>query len=195
MNVLSIHTERAQLEIHSEPAKVTISNTRPTFVINRTRPEMRVVRQMPQFNIEYEELPGTGSQLEALQLSRHLSGASVSTSSKNSQTESTEALKTILSGNALGEIVSKSNTLARPQDVNRRRVAEKRANIEWETGVFEVQWTRPNIEIEWDMGSGPVIEVEPYYVEIRLKNQPSVVIKVNKENLRNGVGDRVDEKV
>lgn len=193
MNVLSIHTERAQLEIHTEPAKVTISNARPTFVINRTRPEMRVVRQMPQFNIEYEEVPGTGAQLEALQLSRHLSG--MSTPAADSQTESTEALKTILSGKALGEIVSKSNTLAKPQEVNRRRVAERRANIEWETGVFEVQWTTPSIEIEWDMGGGPVIEVEPYYVEIRLKNQPSVVIKVNNENLRSGVGDRVDEKV
>lgn len=195
MNVLSIHTERAQLEIHTEPAKVTISNARPTFVINRTRPEMRVVRQMPQFNIEYEEVPGTGVQLEALQLSPHLRGASTPAASKDAQTKSTEALKTILSGKALGEIVSKNNTLAKPQEVSRRRVAEKRASIEWETGVFEVQWTRPSIEIEWDVGGGPVIEVEPYYVEIRLKNQPSVVIKVNNENLRNGVGDRVDEKV
>lgn len=195
MNVLSIHTERAQLEIHTEPAKVTISNARPTFVINRTRPEMRVVRQMPQFNIEYEEVPGTGVQLEALQLSPHLRGASTPAASKDAQTKSTETLKTILSGKALGEIVSKNNTLAKPQEVSRRRVAEKRASIEWETGVFEVQWTRPSIEIEWDVGGGPVIEVEPYYVEIRLKNQPSVVIKVNNENLRNGVGDRVDEKV
>lgn len=193
MNVLSIHTERAQLEIHTEPAKVTIRNTRPTFVINHTRPEMRVVRQMPQFDIEWEEMPGTGSQIEALQLSRQFSGAS--RAAKDSQTESTEALKTILSGSALDGIVEKSNTLAKPKELSKRRVAEKRASIEWETGVFEVQWTKPGIDIEWNMGEGPIIEVEPYYVEIRLRQQPLVVIRVNREALRNGVGDRVDEKV
>lgn len=194
MNVLSIHTERAQLEIHTVPAKVTISNTRPSFVINRTRPEMHVVRQMPQFNVEWEEVPGASTQTAAVQLSRQFGGG-VSKPSRDSQTESTEALKTILSGNALGEIVEKNNTLAKPPEVNKRPVPEKRASIEWETGIFDVQWTKPRVDIEWDIGDGPVIEVEPYYVEIHLKNQPSVVIRVNKENLRSGVGDRVDEKV
>lgn len=193
MNVLSIHTERAQLEIHTEPAKVTISNARPTFVVNRTRPEMRVIRQMPQFDIEWEELPGTGSQSATLQLSRQFGAAAGN--AQDTQTESTEALKTILGGNALGDIVKRSNTLAKPQEVKKRLVAEKRASIEWDQGVFEVQWTKPGIDIEWNMGQGTVIDVEPYYVEIRLKQQPSVVIRVNREALRNGVGDRVDEKV
>ena len=194
MNVLSIHTERAQLEIHSEPAKVTISNSRPTFVINHTKPQMHVVRQMPQFNIEWEEIPGTGGQAATVQLSRQFGGGSASQSSTE-QTESAEAIKTILSGDALGGIVKESNTRARPTELKKQLVPQKRASIEWETGVFEVQWTKPSIEIEWDTGNGPTIEVEPYYVEIHLKNQPSVVIRVNHENLRNGVGDRVDERV
>lgn len=194
MNVLSIHTERAQLEIHTEPAKVTISNTMPTFVIKHTKPEMRVVRKMPQFNVEWEEVPGTDSQFEVLELSRQFGGSSAS-ATRNSRTDSTEALKTTLSGNALSGIVEKSNSLSKPQEINRRRAAKKRANIEWDQNVFEVQWTKPGIEIEWDVGEGPVIEVEPYYVEINLKQRPSVVIRVNTEALRNGVGDRVDERV
>jgi hypothetical protein len=194
MNVLSIHTERAQLEIHTEPAKVTISNTMPTFVIKQTKPEMRVVRKMPQFNIEWEEVTGTDSQLDALELSRQFGGSSAS-ATRNNRTDSTEALKTTLSGNALSEIVEKSNALSKPQEISRRRAVEKRANIKWDENVFEVQWTKPGIEVEWDVGEGPVIEVEPYYVEINLKQKPSVSIRVNTEALRNGVGDRVDERV
>lgn len=191
MNVLSIHTERAQLEIHSVPAKVTISNTRPTFVINRTKPEMRIERQMPQFKVEYEEVAVTDAQLEALELSRQFGGGTAN----KGQTKSTEALKTILDGKAVKEIVTKSNTLAKPREAHKRRATEKRANLHWDTGVFEVNWTKPQIDIEWDIGSGPVVEVEPHYVEIHLKQHPSVVIRVDSEKLRNGVGDRVDEKV
>lgn len=194
MNVLSIHTERAQLEIHTEPAKVTISNTMPTFVIKHTKPEMHIVRKMPQFDIEWEEVPETDSQLEALELSRQF-GCSSSAAARNSRTDSTEALKATLSGSALSEIVEKSNALAKPQEISRQKTTEKRANIEWDTNVFEVQWTKPGIEIEWDVGEGPVIEVEPYYVEITLKQKPSVTVRVNMEALRNGVGDRVDERV
>ncbi len=147
MNVLSIHTERAQLEIHSEPAKVTISNTRPTFVINHTRPQMHVVRQMPQFNIEWEEIPGTGGQAASVQLSRQFGGGSASSNSAD-KSKSAEAIETILRGDALGGIVKENNTRAKPTELKKQLAPQKRASIEWDTGVFEVQWTKPSIEIE-----------------------------------------------
>lgn len=192
MDVLSIHTERAQLEIHSEPAQVTITNSRPTFVIRRTRPQMQIVRQMPHFNIEWEEMPGLSASAAEVQLSRRFdSGAS----SKDGETKSTESLKATLEGKALGQIVKNNNDLGRPNENSKKVSHHKRANISWERGSFDVRWIMPELEIEWEMGDGPIIEVEPHSVEITLRNRPSVTVNVNMENLRAVPGLRVDKHI
>jgi hypothetical protein len=69
------------------------------------------------------------------------------------------------------------------------------AELQWDPGYFNINWSAHSLEMEWDISTWADIRVEPGYVEIRMAKYPSLVIKVKyDENDKTG-GKLVDKYI
>ena len=184
MNSLSIHTQRATIEIISRPAKMTIQNNMPQFDIRRELPSMRVVSEMPQFTVndEYFEGNKTSGETDIVK--------------DVSDTDKAGDIMSVLSGSAQKKDQSSiSVTIKDSPDMNVGLQPQDKARLEWEPGYCTIQWSDPVLQIEWDSDFRPTIEWEPYAVEVRLRNRPLVLIRVNMEHIPGSLGARVDHRI
>lgn len=78
-------------------------------------------------------------------------------------------------------------------DVN--AVIQQQMDVEWDKGYFEVDWTQGSMEIEWDLQSRPDIQVEPHSVEIRLRHNQNIVLKIREKAIKKALGNKVDKRV
>lgn len=184
MNSLSIHTQRAAIEITTRPAKMTIQNNTPQFDIRRELPSMRIVSEMPQFTVNdaYYEINKNSTQTDMVK--------------DVSDTQETGDLQSVTSGSAKKkEQSSISVTVKDSPDLNVGLQPQDKARLEWEPGYCTIQWSDPVLHIEWDNDFRPTIEWEPYAIEVRLRNRPLVLIRVNMEHMPGSVGARVDHRI
>lgn len=185
MNSLSIRTQRAEIEITSRPARLYIENNMPSFDIRRELPSMRIERQLPQFvvNDEYQKVDkaakSTGPQEAGAKTENALLTPNGENDGKNIQSTQTAI----------------SVTVKDSPEMNVGLKIREKARLEWEPGYCTIEWTDPVLQIEWDSDFMPTIECEPYAVEVRLRNRPLVLIRVNLENMSGGVGVRVDQRI
>ena len=184
MNSLSIHTQRATIEITTRPAKMTIQNNMPQFDIRRESPSMRVVSEMPQFTVndEYYELNKTSTEADVVK--------------DVSDVPEAGDLQSAASGSVKKKEQNSINvTVKDSPDLNVGLQPQDKARLDWEPGYCTIQWSDPVLQIEWDSDFRPTIEWEPYAVEVRLRNRPLVLIRVNMEHIPGSVGARVDHRI
>lgn len=185
MNSLSIHTQRAEIEIASRPARLYIENSLPSFDIKREMPSMRIERQMPQFTVNDDYLT--------------IDKTAKNTSSKDTGTKAANAAPTSIGENEDNTKQSPESTVSvtvkDSPEMNVGLKPREKARLEWEPGYCTIEWTDPVLQIEWNSDFMPTIEWEPYAVEVKLRNRPLVLIRVNMENIPGSVGIRVDQRV
>ena len=189
MNSLSIHTQRASIEITSRPAKVTIQNNWARFDMTHELPSMRIDSVLPQFTVSDEYLA----------ISKPSAGEDVS--SVGNEKAKAADLGNSPQANNMGNgtvPVSDAAVSVKVKDSPEFNIGLKpreKARLEWEPGYCTIEWTDPFLQIEWDSDFMPSIEWEPYAVEVRLRNRPLVLIRVNLENIPGNVGVRVDQRI
>lgn len=178
---LEITTQRAQIEIITHRGSVEISQRRPQLRMKRMPAQMRIEKQAPVMHLD------RSAQWKALHVGGVLETARAYF--KQSISIGLEAIGNIASeGDALMRIEDKGNTLAelgarRNTDVEGELVASylPPAEIQWDPGYFNVNWSQHQLELEWDVTAKADIRVEPGYVEIRLVKHPEIVIRVKYE--------------
>lgn len=185
MNSLSIHTQRAEIEITSRPARLYIENSLPSFDIRREMPAMRIERQMPQFvvNDNYLAIDKTDKNTGSQEAGTKTANAALTSTGENE------------GNNKRSPESAVSVTVKDSPEMNVGLKPREKARLEWEPGYCTIEWTDPVLQIEWDSDFMPTIEWEPYAVEVKLRNRPLVLIRVNMENIPGSVGIRVDQRV
>lgn len=196
MDTLSISSGRPTLDITTRPAKVYIRNRRPVFRVRRSRPVMHVEKKAPSFKVNWLNVRAQTGIEYSSQISdkyndeafkRAMEAISqISRRSKNSMLLENR-------GNPIAGISKERISAAVRLNNAPRRI--QNPQMEWDLGYFKVEWTDQQVEIEWDVSSTPEITVEPHVVEIRVRNNPAVRIRVNKDAVRNAVGVRIDKKI
>ncbi len=186
MNSLSIHTQRAEIEITSRPARLYIENNLPSFDIKRELPAMRIDRQLPQFTVNDDyfqiEKPEQSASPQETDDSKTANSALLTKGAPDSV-------------NIYSPDTAVSVTVKDSPEMNVGLKSCEKARLEWEPGYCTIEWTDPVLQIEWDSDFKPTIEWEPYAVEVRLRNRPLVLIRVNLENIPDGVGVRLDKRI
>lgn len=186
MNSLSIHIQRAEIEITSRPARLYIENNMPSFDMRHEMPSMRIDRQLPQFSVNENYLKveksakDTGTQPKESAQTANAALANPVDDGKNKSSSTNTAV---------------SVTVKDSPEMNVGLKSREKARLEWEPGYCTIEWTDPVLQIEWDSDFMPTIEWEPYAVEVRLRNRPLVLIRVNMENIPGNVGIRVDQRI
>lgn len=185
MNSLSIHTQRAEIEIISRPARLYIENSLPSFDIRREMPSMHIERQMPQFvvNDDYVAIDKTAKNTGSQETGQKTANA-VPTNTGENEGNNKHSTETAV-----------SVTVKDSPEMNVGLKPREKARLEWEPGYCTIEWTDPVLQIEWNSDFMPTIEWEPYAVEVKLRNRPLVLIRVNMENIPGSVGIRVDQRV
>lgn len=197
MDTTGISNGRPYLEITTRAAKLHIYNKRPTFRIRRVKPVMRVEKKAPTFKVNWLNVRAQTGRASALRMAEQ--------QNDEAYKKTMEAIARISQkGDRLMQIQNKGNEFARISrermrevipDINIGLMPPQTLQMEWDIGYFRIEWSEHAMEIEWDVDTSPDIYVEPYVVEVRVRNHPPVRIKVNRSAVRNTIGGKVDKKV
>jgi|GEM_PF-5479805 len=196
MNTLSIHTERAAIEIISRPARLSIEHRTPTFRVRSIKPEMHIERKKATFDVQWDVVNQTSGRPSAVQLIQQFALESKQQTLENigAIVERGDTLKNVNDPDAFTKVAVSLSVRGMPE-LNIGLMPKERARIEWDPGSCVIEWSSPVLQIEWDKEFAPVIEWEPYAVEVRLRNRPLVQIRVNMKNMPGSLGIKVDHKV
>jgi hypothetical protein len=194
----TVSTSHPQLQIKTRAAKLNIRQKRPRFVIRHKRPKMEIRKKAPVFKIvrSASSARAKGEPVPVVQISRRFTGAGTSASNRSNFTERivsyatdyATALDDIrgqeLESSALDKIAAENTKKSAPPDT---------LAIEWDRGYFEIDWTKDIMEIEWDIDSSPEIYVEPYDIEVKIKNNIST--RARAKAMHMFPGTKVDRKI
>ncbi|MDR1619821.1 MAG: DUF6470 family protein [Clostridiales bacterium] len=195
MRIEVVRETRPALEIKTTPAKLTIKNRRPRMKIRSQRPEMKIKREAPRFR------SGFGERQNRLRGG----GRAARAQAARMRERTLEAIGRIL---RLTDEVAPTDTVTPPpvvvrdlsndyafQEIELNDITDELPRVEWDPGYFTIEWSDYVLEIEWEDIGAPQIEVEPHSIEVRIRNEPVVRFVLNTKKLKDGVGDKVDEKI
>ncbi len=197
MDTIRIHTEKPVLEIRSTPAKMHITNAKPTMRIRNPRPVMRVRRRAPTFRIVNNKIvksqTGNPSPEQAMLRYRDRGNQGAHQAIGSTASLYDRLMYAEPYGSNIG-VLTKNRMQAELPELNVGAVPKERPQLEWEDGDLVIEWDTSDLVIEWDGNGRPQIEVEPYSVEVRLRNKPSVKIYLTNNNRKNETGGKVDRQ-
>lgn len=196
MNTLSIHTERATIEITQRPARMTVESRSPAFSVQSDMPRMEIQTVKPTFDVDWSAVHASSGMASPMQLNDQFTQESRQKALEGigSIVERGDTLKNVNDPNAITEVAVSVSVKDTPE-FNVGLMPQERARIEWDPGSCTIEWSSPVLQIEWDKEFMPVIQWEPYAVEVQLRNRPSVQIRVNLENVPGLRGARVDQQI
>lgn len=175
---LEITRQDAQIEITSHRARVEITSRRSRFRMQRNHAQFRLDRRLPTLRVDRSQLFTALGIGPVLQSARQYFA--------DSMQQGLEGIATIAGeGDMLMRIENGGNAIAdlgvqamESSAVEINTTALPQAEISWEPGYFNINWTPASMALEWDTSTWADILVEPHYVEIRMKQYPDVKIKV-----------------
>lgn len=198
MNKITIISQRPQLDIKTTPAKLDIQRPKPKMRISHKRASFSAQRKLPRFKLNWDKAREAGGlpygMLRALQ--NHAA---------QSNSKTLEAIAKIAqrgdmaanfhTGQSSAMQMARQAADEKLAEVNVRREQPGMPEVEWENGELVVQWQNYELHIEWDIEK-PIVQVEPYSVEIRLTNKPKVTISVDGDRLpKLPNGRKVDKRL
>ena len=202
MNRIQITREYAQIEVTSRRAKLNIETPRPEMkIVRSSRARMMVQRSAPRMRINWDKVrPITNQPMQPVRAQ----------SSSEDYRLDIDDRGYMQYRNATGSMVQaavRGNRLARSRtDMIRNAAAQARSSplevrmqalasaLEWELGSVHIDWEIDPLQIEWSV-SRPRIEVEPYAVEIRMRNYPKLHVSYNPEKVAQVMGRRIDVRI
>ncbi len=197
MDAVRVQSERPVLEITTHNAKLHITHSKPRMRIRTKRPTMHIERQQPTFKMNWADVQkqikgnlGTGFSPEYKSRMRQKTLEAIGKLSvmgdKMAHTETGQTIPIIL----------KDEFLHKPMpEVQLQSLDPATPKVEWNEGHFSIEWSDYVLEIEWEEADAPEIQVEPYSVEVRIRNEPVVRFKMNPKKVKDPVGNNVDKTV
>lgn len=185
---IEITTRRAQISIQTPSPKMTVKSTAPRMVVRRSLPQ---VRYNP--NPKWQNR-GTGV-YTAKGMMRYVEPEvySLPVAPQNAAQMGNGQVNAAMRRNSVHLALQRS---ARPSPVQsmQNAVNERRAHMEWDLGSMQIDWEMGGTEINWEIGR-PIIEVEPYAIEIKMRRYPKVMISYMPSNQRKTTGRRLDRLI
>lgn len=204
MDATRVQSQRPVLEIKTTNAQMQITHSKPRLRIKQQRPTMKVDRENPTFKISRENV--------RRQVRRRLGGNVSPEFRRRAELRTYNALKQMsgLSGkkNELAKMSALEQNMASielaqiekaqyetPLEETMHAAEMDSPQIEWNEGHLSIEWSDYVLEIDWEDIGMPQIDVEPYSVEVSIRNQPVIRLRMNPRKVNDGVGKQIDEKV
>lgn len=174
---LEITRQRPVMEIRTIPAKLNIQRVgRPQFRIRNKPPEMRIHHRLPTMQIDRSQRNALLDRMSIFQRTAEVADQSFQIG--------LEAIGRIAEeGNRMAAIYQRHSTISQIiADRARAPVqltvkALPPAQINWEPGQMEIEWTAHEFSLEWIMDKMLDMQYEPGRVEINMVQYPSIDIK------------------
>lgn len=198
MDAIKINTSRAELDIKTTPAKLNIEHPKPKMKVTHKRASFRTKRTLPTFKLNWDKArEGVGLPvgfLHAMQKHAAESGNKTLEAIAAIAQRGDQKANFYTRQSAAAEI-SRADMRKKIPEVNVRSNQPGLPEVEWENGSLVVEWQNYQLHIEWEIEK-PVVQVEPYSVEIKVRNRPKVTITVDPDHVpKQPSGRRVDKKV
>ncbi len=195
MKRISIDTTMARIDVRTINARLSVRSPKMSFRVNNAAPKLNARLPKPNFNSQNTNtrpqenigLPGEMSKSEAMALpgsnplAEENAGVRADMAAQNGMTSDTARAQNL--GNQIREDVENS---LRPLENDIPTVAAER-EIVWERGDDELSTA--------EGGWKPEVQVEPYSVEVQLKQKASVRVTVSEdaEPIHRAEGRQVDQ--
>ena len=203
MNRIDVSRTNAVLDITSRRAQLRITTPRPEMkVVRRSRTRMVVNRTAPRLHINWNKvrtLPmpaqridprshglGDDYQVEVSRRAARQSGVS----QHDDQWAQIRGARLSRSRSSMVRRAVAGSEVSPVQ----ARAASIASALEWELGKVDIDWEIERMQVEWSIAR-PRVEVEPYSVEIRLRNYPKVHISYNPDRVVKVMGKRLDRRI
>lgn len=197
MPKVRVETQKTEFEIRTTPAKLNIRSTRPKMQIRRAASRMTVDHKLPMFKVDWSAVRTESGLAPPEQMIRKWRD--------EGKEGALEAIASIsVKGDRMMHIENKNDSIgAMRRDYDRERltrevniglIPQNSPKVEWEHGYVNLDWTTPQLDIEWDVG-GLEMYVEPHSVEVTIKQYPHVKITVVQEEVQEAAGRKVDRKI
>lgn len=202
MDAVRVPATRPVVDITMQHAKLHITNSFPRVRIRAERPMMKVHREAVSFKISRSEVRRqVNRQLNASGKEKvtpeHRARAEQRVLKALSRLSADSSTGEVQSNNALSAIVAEAVSAEAPQKASIKDLEPQQSapSIEWDTGHLSIEWSDCVLEIEWDDMEGPQIDVEPYSIEVNIRNQPIVRFKMNPKKMPDSIGANIDAKI
>lgn len=200
MDVVRVQETRPILDITVHRAKLHITNNIPRMRIRTQRPVMKVNRKGATFKISRAEVRRqVNKQLNASGKTHispeHRARAEQRALQALSRLSVNEQSMVSQAGDSLPVIVAEAVASVSQSSMEDLTQPQASPSIEWDTGHISIEWSDYVLEIDWDDIDGPQIEVEPYSIEVNIRNQPVVRFKMNPKKMAKTVGANIDAKI
>jgi len=195
MHRIDIEKQPAQIGVRTTHAKLKVDTQRPPQMkVSADMPEMKQERKQPAFSVDWQRvraesgLAGPGvlsrqSAVEAQQQVLDFTGQSAQDGNYVSRAD--------IGGNRVAEL-EKQRNFEPMKEVNLGSIPKNLPDVTWEPGFININWSNTQMRVEWDSEYMPTFSVEPYTVEIFLREKPYIKITVVEEAMTEAF---VDEKV
>lgn len=196
---LSIQTERPELEIRTQRAQINLTQPKPKMRISSTPAKMRVQRRAPTFKVNWKKIRAQMGQKTSMDVQRGIIDEAAKKANEGivNISQMGDKLAHTEQGHTVPSVVRDRlrATLQKVPELNVKLMPEEKPTLDWDEGYVSIDWTEHTLEIEWDLDGKPHLDYEPYVVEIKLKNRPSMRIKVISNKSEKEVGSKLDKKV
>ncbi len=195
---LDIETQRAEISIEIQNARIHVKIPDAEMQINREPPRMTIHRESGDVDIDMQEFKSNiglknFDELIAYAASKGYAAA----------TEGTR--ETVNTAAYVGDVTihgpkvanaAKSKMLEAPDPDPGRSPLPPYVEMEGKSGSFEIEWTKGEVSIEWDIGGLAEVYVEPpCSVEIHLTQRPHVRVSLAEESIPPAAGRNVNTRV
>lgn len=201
MDVVRVQETRPVLDITVHRAKLHITNSIPRMHIRTKRPVMKVNQEGATFKISRAEVRRQVNKQLNASGKAHISPEhraraeqrALQALNRLSTNEHSGAVSQV--SDSLPVIVAEAVASVSQSSMEDLTQPPASPSIEWDTGHISIEWSDYVLEIEWDDIDGPQIEVEPYSIEVNIRNQPVVRFKMNPKKMSKTVGANIDAKI
>jgi len=195
MHRIQIEKQPAQIGVRTTNAKMQVASQRtPQMKVSAEMPSLKYERKQPAFKLDWQRVraesglagPSGVSQkiaAEAQQQALEFTGQAAQDGNYISRMD--------LGGNRVAELESRRN-YEPMKEANVASMPQNLPDVKWEPGFIQINWSNAQMNVAWDSEYMPTFSVEPYAVEIYLRDKPYIKITVVEEVFNEAF---VDEKI
>ena len=182
---INIDQQMAQIGIRSTPARMQISNgQRMTMRVSNQAPQMQLESSIPKFRVNRRKLNSemnVHSPIDFTKKHRDMGQNAVMRGIRDAGSDGDFLGDARRSGQQIGQLArSKSMSSAlRKRDFNIGLMPQSGAELNWEKGYVNINWSDHSVVIDWDGDYMPQVTLEPRHsVESYLRTEPYIRISV-----------------
>ena len=177
MQQMEITRQRPIMEIRTIPAKLNIQRVgRPEFRIRHNPPQMRIHHRLPTMQIDRSQRNALLDRMSIFSRTEQYAARSV-------QIGLESIGRIVEEGNRMAAIYQRHNTISQiiadrvKAPVQLTAQALPAAQINWDPGQMDIEWTQNEFSLEWIMDKMIEMQYEPGRVEISMVQYPSLEIR------------------